>query len=331
MQRWLAEAIDAAALRLQARSAQLRRRTLWPDPNELRALQEGTWQPPSLDDPGAPSEVARIPLALEANGADEGFWFSSSPPYAQEHDRAAQGLLYLPPTPTRGVVILAPGAFAGAGGRISERIYPQIARTFGKAGFAAAQLMLPLHERRSPPGEISGHNLLHGDIFSYVRGLCQSVRDVRAMIGWLAPEFGAVGYWGLSLGAGIGSLVAAHDSRLAFAVLLEPPLRTDAAFRSPLTRIWRDQLSESGVRDDDIRTVLRAVEPDGPPAVAPERILLQGGRWDKLAPPDGIERLAERWPGSHVRWYSDGHISMLMGRRSWLRDAVAFASEAMGG
>lgn len=329
MQRWLAQAIDATALRLQARSAQLSRRTIRPDPDELTALQAGIWEPPPLGNPGTPSEVVRIPLAMGPNGADEGFWFESSPPYAQEHDRSVQGLLYLPNGPVRGAVILTPGAFTGAGGRISDRIYPQIAREFGKRGFAVAQLMLPLHERRSPPGEISGHNLLHGDIFTYVRGVCQGVRDVRALIGWLGGEFGLVGYWGLSLGAAIGALTAAHDARLGCCILLEPPLRTKAAFSSPLTRGWRAQLTESGVRDQDIELILQAVEPRGEPAIPPSRILLQGGRWDRLAPPDGIERLAERWQNPHIEWYPDGHISMLMGRRTWLRDALDFASEAM--
>ena len=329
MQRWLAEAIDAAALRLQARSAQLQRRTIWPDPEELRALQDRQWNPPPLDNPGTPPNVERIRIGMGPAGADEAFWFESSPPFAQGHDRSVQGLLYLPPDPARGAVILAPGAFTGAGGHLTDRIYPQIARTFGELGLAVARLMLPLHERRAPPGEVSGHNLLHGDIFTYVRGLSQAVRDARATIGWLQDDFGKVGYWGLSLGAGIGALVTAHDPRLAFAVLLEPPLRTDAAFKSPLTRIWRTQLRESGVTDSDISAILHAVEPHGPPAIAPEQILLQGGRWDRLAPPDGIERLAERWGGPTVRWYPDGHISMLMGRRPWLRDAVEFASAAV--
>ena len=330
MQRWLAEAIDAAALRLQARSAQLSRRTIWPDAEELQALQQGTWEPPPLTDPGSPSDVARILLARGPSEADEGFWFASSPPYAQEHDRSVQGLLYLPTGEARGVVILAPGAFTGAGGRLTDRIYPQIARAFGAVGFAAARLMLPLHERRTPPGEISGHNLLHGDVFTYARGICQGVRDVRATIGWLRSEFETVGYWGLSLGAGIGSLVAARDSRLAFAILLEPPLRAEAALRSPLTREWREQLSASGVGEADLNSVLRALEPQGPPAIPPGQILLQGGRWDRLASPKGIRQLAERWGGPDLRWYNDGHISMLMGRRRWLRDAVEFAAMSTG-
>ena len=324
MHRWLAQLIDEVALRLQARQAHLSRRTTWPTEGELSALRGGAWVAPPLEEPGAPSDVVRLPLR---RGADESFCFPSSPPYAQAHDRSVHGLLYLPKGDPVGAVVMAPGAFTGNNGR-GDRIYDDVGRAFADAGIAAARLMLPLHELRSPAGEISGHNMFQGDMFTYVRAVAQGVRDARASIGWLWNEFGAVGFWGLSLGAGIGALALSHDDRLAFGVLLEPPLVRDAALRSPLTQYWRQHLLESGVSDQEMSTVLRAVLPDERPAIDASRILLQGGRWDRLAPPHGVEDLAQRW-ACRTAWYNDGHISMALGRRTWLRDGVAFAREAL--
>ncbi len=322
MQRHLARAIDAAFFRWQVRAAQLRRRTAWPPAHDLQQLRAGAWRTPRMG--GGPA--AELTLEQSAEGA--GLAFASSEPYAQPHDRVARGRLYLPAGAVRGAALLIPGALTGAPRNGSQRLYPRVAAAFTRLGLAAARIELPLHERRAPAGEISGHEMFQGDLFTYARAVAQGVRDVQALAGWLRAEYGPVGLWGLSLGALIGALAAQHDARLSWAVLLQPPLQRDAAWRSPFSAPMREQMLAAGLARGEVEAVLGGLAPSGSPAVSAARILLQCGRWDRLAPAAGIAALAQRWPGAQLRIYDEGHISMLFGRR-WLDDGAQFVERQL--
>ena len=298
---WPARLIDQILLRLTVRQAQLRRRTLWPDAETLRRLRAGDPPAVSLEDPGPPGTVSFLD---DGGGVPGGpFEFPSSPPYGLPHDRTVHGELFPAAEPLRAAVVLVPGAFTGLNPGLEERFYARVARAFARAGITAALLTPPLHKDRAAllPGgerELSGHDLLHGDIFTHIRAVAQAARDVRATMSWLEAEHGRVGLWGISLGALVHSLVLLHDPRPAFVVLVQPPVGRSGAFASPLLEVWTQQLQDSGVTPQDLEAAFAVMDRGQPPQVPADRILIQAGRHDLVASPEAVVELRERWGGS---------------------------------
>ena len=336
---WPARLIDQLLLRLTVRRAELRRRTLWPDADDLRRLRAGEPPDVSLDDPGPPATVR----FLDADGDDGGgggpggrFEFASSPPYGLPHDSMVHGELFPASQPSGAAVVLFPGAFTGLNPGLEERFYARVARAFAGAGITAALLTPPLHKDRAAlrPGgerELSGHDLLHGDIFTHIRAVAQAARDVRATMSWLEAAHGRVGLWGISLGALVHSLVLLHDPRPAFVVLVQPPVGRRGALASPLLEVWTQQLQDSGVTPQDLEAAFAVMDRGRPPQVPADRILIQAGRHDLVASAEGIVEIRERWGDPRVSWYEHSHTSIFMARRQLIEEALLFADETLAG
>lgn len=326
-----ARVVDHLLLRLTVRRAELRRRTLWPDPEALRRLRAG--EPPDLPlvDPGAPREVE----FLDGRGrARRRFRFASTPPYGMPHDTTVQGELFEPVGTIQGAVVMFPGAFTGLNPGFEERFYARVARRFAERGIAAAVLTAPLHKDRAAlladgERERSGHDLLHGDIFTHVRAMGQSVRDVRATLGWLEAEYGRAGVWGVSLGALVHSLVLPQDAQPAFAVLIQPPVGRRTVFASPLLEVWSQQLRDSGITTADLEAAFAPIDRRLPPRIPPARILIQAGRHDLVAGPEGIEELRGLWGSPRVSWFDHSHTSIFIARRRLIAEALPFAEAAL--
>jgi hypothetical protein len=218
-----------------------------------------------------------------------------------------------------------PGAFTGSQLGAEMGFYHRLARGFTRIGCRVALLEAPLHGRRARPGERSGHDLLHGDLFTYVRGIAQAVRDVRAAIGWLHADIGPVGYWGLSLGGLVGAVAIVRDPRPAFTVLVQPPLGRDEAMQSVLTSVWREQLLASGVTPADINAAFDLLHTNDPPAPALASILIQAARYDTVASPRGITQTWERWGRPPISWYDHSHTSIFLAGDALIAEGVAFA------
>ena len=333
---WPARLIDQLLLRLTVRRAELRRRTLWPDAEDLRRLRAGEPPDVSLEDPGPPATVR----FLDEDG-DDGirrgrFEFPSSPPYGLPHDRMVHGELFPAAEPSGAAVVLVPGAFTGLNPGLEERFYARVARAFAGAGVTAALLTPPLHKDRAAlrPGgerELSGHDLLHGDIFTHIRAVAQAARDVRATMSWLEAAHGRVGLWGISLGALVHSLVLLHDPRPAFVVLVQPPVGRRGALASPLLEVWTQQLQDSGVTPQDLEAAFAVMDRGRPPQVPADRILIQAGRHDLVASAEGIVEIRERWGDPRVSWYEHSHTSIFMARRQLIAEALLFADETLAG
>jgi hypothetical protein len=326
---WPARLIDQILLRLTVRQAQLRRRTLWPDAEALRRLRAGDPPAVSLADPGPPTTVT----FLDAEGRGP-FEFPSSPPYGLPHDRTVQGELFPAAEPSGAAVVLFPGAFTGLNPGLEERFYTRVARAFAGAGVTAVLLTPPLHKDRAalrPDGERerSGHDLLHGDIFTHVRAIAQAARDVRATMHWLQAEHGRVGLWGISLGALVHGLVLLHDARPAFVVLVQPPVGRQQVFDSPLLEVWTRQLRDSGVTPADVEAAFAGLDRGEVPRVPADRILIQAGRHDLVARPEAVVELRDRWGDPRVRWYEHSHTSIFLARRRLIAEALDFAAQAL--
>ena len=102
-------------------------------------------------------------------------------------------------------------------------------------------------------------------------------------------------------------------------------MRTGSAWGSPISAPMREHMQAIGVTREEVEMVVRGLEPLGPPAIEASRVLLQGGRWDRLATADSLADLGRRWPGAALKLYDGGHISMAIGNR-WLEDASEFVS-----
>ncbi|HJN91868.1 MAG TPA: hypothetical protein QGF05_03955 [Dehalococcoidia bacterium] len=332
MHRVLAQGLDALVLRWTARRAQLGKRTLWPDPDLVTSLRSGAFPPLDFSDPGPPTQVAVAPAPrnrLRRNGPDYHFHFPSTPTPALDHDTEVHGDLYLPSGGIRGATVVFPGAFTGANFGTELPVYDKVCRTFARGGIVAALIDPPLHRRRTAPGVQSGHDLLHGDLFPYARGVAQAVRDVQATIGWLEANYGPTGLWGLSLGGLVASLVVVRDPRLAFAVLVQPPLGHEHAMESALTKQWLLQLRESGVTEDDIAAIFRMLRTREAPAIGREKILIQAGRWDTVSSPAGIEEVWRAWGEPRLSWYEHSHTSIFLAANQWVAEGVSFSLSAM--
>ena len=266
---------------------------------------------------------------LRRNGPQHTFHFPSTPPYALDHDTQIHGDLYMPTGVIRGATVVHPGAFTGANFGTELPVYDKVCRAFASSGIVAALIDPPLHRRRTASGVQSGHDLLHGDLFPYARGVAQAVRDVQAAVGWLEANYGPTGLWGLSLGGLVASLVVVRDPRLAFAVLVQPPLGHEHAMGSALTRTWRSQLRESGVTEEDITAVFRMLRTRQTPAIGPENILIQAGRWDTVSSPAGIEAVWRAWGEPRLSWYEHSHTSIFLAANQWVPEGVGFALSAM--
>ena len=326
---WPARLIDQVLLRLTVRQAQLRRRTLWPDAEALRRLRAGDPPAVSLADPGPPESVT----FLDADGRGP-FEFASSPPYGLPHDRTVQGELFPAAEPSGAAVVMFPGAFTGLNPALEERFYLRVAHAFAGAGMTAALLTPPLHKDRAAlrPGgerERSGHDLLHGDIFTHIRAIAQAARDVRATMSWLHHEHGQVGLWGVSLGALVHGLVLLHDARPAFVVLVQPPVGRQQVFDSPLLEVWTQQLQDSGVTAADVDAAFAVLDRGEAPRVPAERILIQAGLHDLVARPEAVVELRDRWGAPRVSWYEHSHTSIFMARRRLIAEALDFAEETL--
>ena len=110
-----------------------------------------------------------------------------------------------------------------------------------------------------------------------------------------------------SLGAWLAGLVASHDPRAAFAVLLTPIARLDRAiaelaFCAPI----RQGLQNRAIRFDALN--LRAHFP----VAGPENILLIESTHDLFAPADTVEELWRAWRKPEIWRLPHGHISVLL-------------------
>ena len=68
-----------------------------------------------------------------------------------------------------------------------------------------------------------------------------------------------------------------------------------------------------------------------PPQVPADRILIQAGRHDLVASPEGIVEIRERWGDPRVSWYEHSHTSIFMARRQLIAEALHFADETLAG
>jgi pimeloyl-ACP methyl ester carboxylesterase len=230
------------------------------------------------------------------------------PELAERYGRVAENRLAVGRLLSRGrerpVAILVHGYMMG---RLTfeERIWP--IGELDARGLDIAFTVLPFHGRRADPRRSGRPEFPGRDPRIANEGFRQAVTDLRELALYLRSRgHSAVGAMGMSLGGYTVALAATVDSTLDFVVPVIP-LASLADFAreqgefpdAPETRALEHGLHEAS---------LAIVSPvHRTPLVAPERMLVLGGKADRITPLSHARRLATHFraplatlPGSHL-------------------------------
>jgi pimeloyl-ACP methyl ester carboxylesterase len=194
---------------------------------------------------------------------------------------------------------------------VSDVGYRMWAKKLNALGWSAIFFHLPYHYGRKPRQALSGEMALTSNLIRTSEGIRQAVVELR----WVCRALKIkgvphIGLWGTSYGGWISSLLCTLEDSISTAWLLEPIVDTDIAiWESPATHTLQRQLKKRGIPRDLVRRHLRLVCPTyHQPRLDPARIMLVGGTFDRIAPPQTIKALQQAWQGSHYDEFRQGHV-----------------------
>lgn len=188
------------------------------------------------------------------------------------------------------------------------RQFPYLAWRLNRHGINAAMFELPYHAQRRPQAREAIRNFISHDLRCVIEATQQALADARALLGWLREQGSpSVGFWGVSLGAWLGGLLACHEPQGRFAALMTPVSRMDRAIRelefcAPIRR----SLGGASISLDRLNLLHHR------PLVPPAKVLLVQSRYDLFAPSGTVEELWRAWNQPHIWRLRHGHISVLM-------------------
>jgi pimeloyl-ACP methyl ester carboxylesterase len=191
---------------------------------------------------------------------------------------------------------------------LDERIWP-IAR-FDELGLDSALVVLPFHGRRADPARTGRPEFPGRDPRIANEGFRQITGEIGSLSAWLRRAgHPAVGVIGMSLGGYAAALAATVVENLDFVVPIIPLASlADFAFE-------QGSLSESPeLRAREHALLERAYAPASPlarkPLVTPERVLVLGGKADRITPLSHARRLAHHFRAPLAAWHG-GHLLQL--------------------
>jgi hypothetical protein len=198
------------------------------------------------------------------------------------------------------------------------------AAPFGKllarCGVTCVQISLPYHDERGTAGVAFARELACENLGLTIAANRQAVLDARACLTWLEQEgYRRIGIVGLSIGASIGSIVAAVDPRVrAAALLLMADDFADVVWTGSATRHVRASLERAFTRDE-VRSAWSIISPASHAArlsARLDRLLIVSGELDTVFAPELTDRYVERLRGFGLRptWirYGCGHYTLAM-------------------
>lgn len=200
---------------------------------------------------------------------------------------------------------------------VNDTGYRRLAARFNDLGWNAVFLHLPFHYQRRPRGYLNGELAMTADLIRTSEGLRQAVSELRQLMQWLrgkgCREFGI---YGTSYGAWTGALLASLEDEISFIALLQPIADVEhAIWQSPAGATIRRLLLRNGIDASMTRRHAHLSSPlHGRPATDPDRIILAIGAWDRIAPADRVEALADRWQTSRLILSPQGHFGYVAAR-----------------
>lgn len=225
----------------------------------------------------------------------------------------------------RPVVILIHGYMMG-NHALDERVWP--IRWLDRLGFDAAAFVLPFHGQRADARRKGRPEFPGRDPRMANEGFCHSMFDLRALAAFLRarghPELGLLG---ISLGGYTAALAATVEPDLAFVIPVIPlaSLADYALEQGSFARAKQSEALEYELVDRVHRRVCPLARP---PRIARERVLVVGGRADRITPVSHARRLALHF-GAPLTTWDGGHLVQL-GRGAVFDKVGEFLAKSLG-
>jgi Uncharacterised protein family (UPF0227) len=189
--------------------------------------------------------------------------------------------------------------------------YVRLARRWQSLGWNAVVLHLPFHFSRTPAGFPSGALALSAHLPRNGETLRQAVVEVRQIM-QLFREYACTRFAlvGTSYGGWIAALVSFLEPQIEFLGLLQPVTDLEQAiWLSPASRGIRWRLRQAEIAAGATLRHAHLSSPlAGQPLCRRDRILLIGGKHDKIVPPDHLRRLQTAWEMPRMVEVNQGHF-----------------------
>jgi hypothetical protein len=280
---------------------------------------------------GAVPSVTEVPVGRIAGARVSRFSFPTHHPVRFPESNLAVGRLYRRNGAPDAPVVLISHGWAHRTIKTIEHLY---VRPFLRAGFSVAFVAHPLHFERTPRGTFSGELVVSADVVLTVEVFRQGVIDMIGAVNWLRSSGQTrIGLLGYSLGGYLAGIMAAVRGDWDFVVLggtgdspVSPILDTY------LGRNIREDLRACGMLDRDRLTRSWKIISPGSfvPKVPRDRILLVGGRYDRIMLPASVRRLWRVWNRPRLCWLNRGHYTLLAANRGLLGRAIPFMRQMVG-
>lgn len=199
-----------------------------------------------------------------------------------------------------------------------HRYQEKHALNLARNGHDCVIMTLPYHIERAVKGYVGGSQFLSTDLHTIFEALQQAVKDVMALVNWLATNGEQkVGLLGIGFGGLVAGLVASVTRKINYLVLMAPattPLQITGY--SKLDHVIDDRITRTGLAHEEF---CRLMEPwnleNHKPTISSTRTLIIEAVYDAVIPRDAIERLWTKWGEPRIQRYQHGHLSMLTSRR----------------
>ncbi len=232
--------------------------------------------------------------------------WNSPLPGAYHENNTARARIHEAPEPSGAPTLILLHALMSA----SDIGYRRIAERFNRKGWNVLFPHLPYHYSRTPKGYGNGQLAITSDLIRNAEALRQSVTELRQVLAW-ARSRGSdrIALLATSYGAWVASLALSLEP-VDFAILLQPVADVSwAVFGSPASRTMSGLLLKNGVNPTHLDRHAHLSRPDHSlPVCSPDRILIIGGRYDRMSPPESLRELCRSWGGARYREVEQGHF-----------------------
>jgi pimeloyl-ACP methyl ester carboxylesterase len=238
----------------------------------------------------------------------DGEWLTWPTPVTGPHERNNTArALWWPCASRKAPTVLILHALMSA----SDLGYRRIARWFHARGWNVAMPHLPYHYSRVPPGTFNGELAITSHLVRNAENLRQAVIECRQLLRWLRKTGnGPCGVLGTSFGGWVGALLSSVEPELQFLALVQPISDTETAiFDNPASRTLAAQVRKAGITRAHIRAHAHLSSPNAAsPASQTTHIVLTSGKYDTIARPADIAKLARAWHHTPILEVTQGHF-----------------------
>jgi pimeloyl-ACP methyl ester carboxylesterase len=184
-----------------------------------------------------------------------------------------------------------------------------------RIGLDVVLFQLPYHGDRTPRlGSRSGSLFPSQNVVRTNEAFGQAIYDLRGLAMYLRERGApAVGVTGMSLGGYTSALWASLDDTLAFAAPMIPAVSMSGLmWQHGKATSARRRAEKVGVSRELLDQVFAVHAPLTRPVKLPrERLLIVGGRGDRITPPEQARALWRHWGEPDLHWFPGGHLAQV--------------------